>query len=195
MSKLYSVVVCASGGGGNFEAVARAQEDGGYKVIKLIVDRPCGAVQKAEAHGIPVISLNAGRDKLKLMHLLEQSIPPETDLVVLAGFMPIVSEGICRKWGGKIINTHPSLLPKYGGKGMYGVKVQEAVMAAKEEFAGCTVHYVSSEIDGGQIIAQRRVNVDYAETPWELGGRVFRQENELLVEVIRQLQSQSKNHN
>jgi phosphoribosylglycinamide formyltransferase-1 len=68
-------------------------------------------------------------------------------------------------------------------------------MAAKEKFAGCTVHYVSAEIDGGQIIAQRRVKVDCAETPWELGGRVFLQENELLVEVIRQLQSQSQNHN
>jgi len=195
MSERYNVVVCASGGGGNFGAVASAQKHGGYTVTRLIVDRPCGAVQKAEALGIPVSLLDAGRDKLKLMHLLERAIPLETDLIVLAGFMPIVSADICRKWRGKIINTHPSLLPKYGGKGMYGVKVQEAVMAAREEFAGCTIHFVNAEIDGGQIIAQRRLKVDYDESAWELGGRIFLEEQELLVEVICRLRAQFRDRN
>ena len=70
---------------------------------------------------------------------------------------------------------------------MYGVKVQEAVMAAKEEFAGCTVHFVSDDIDAGEIIIQKAIRIDYTETPWQLGGRIFTEENKLLVEAIRLL--------
>ena len=83
-----------------------------------------------------------------------------------------------------MINTHPSLLPKYGGKGMFGVRVQEAVLQAKETTAGCTVHYVSEEIDGGAIVAQKAIPVIAGETPWELGGRVFKEENVLLVQAV-----------
>ncbi len=115
----------------------------------------------------------------------ERALPPDVDLIVLAGFMPIVPGDICERWQGKIINIHPSLLPKYGGKGMYGVKVQEAVMRAKEEMAGCTVHFVNAGIDEGEIILQKSIEVDYNETPWQLGGRVFQEENRLLVEAVK----------
>ena len=115
----------------------------------------------------------------------ERALPPSADLIVLAGFMPIVPGDICERWQGKIINIHPSLLPKYGGKGMYGVKVQEAVMRAKEEMAGCTVHFVNAGIDEGEIILQKSIEVDYNETPWQLGGRVFKEENRLLVEAVK----------
>ena len=106
--------------------------------------------------------------------------------------MPIISEKICIKWKNRIINTHPSLLPNYGGKGMYGVKVQEAVMANKEEYAGCTVHYVTPEIDGGSIILQSKIKIDYTETPWELGGRIFQKEGPLLVKAISMLMKGAK---
>jgi len=113
-------------------------------------------------------------------------------LIVLAGFMPIIPKPLCDKWQKKIINTHPSLLPRYGGRGMYGVKVQEAVMRAKEEKAGCTVHYVTEEIDAGAIILQASIDVDYSETPWQLGGRVFKEENRLLVDAVRLIKSGAK---
>lgn len=122
---------------------------------------------------------------------MNAAIPVGTDLIVLAGFMPIISAEFCNLWLGKLINTHPSLLPKYGGKGMYGVKVQEAVMAAREVLAGCTVHYVNEAIDGGEIIMQKSLLVDYSETPWELGGRIFKEENILLVDVVRLLMNRS----
>ncbi len=86
-----------------------------------------------------------------------------------------------------IINTHPSLLPKYGGKGMYGVRVQEAVLANSETRAGCTVHFVTEVIDGGAIILQSSIEVRPHESAWDLGGRVFLEENKLLPQAIKKL--------
>lgn len=188
----FNVVVCASGGGGNFQALVDAQYDLGIKIPLLIVDRDCGAIERATRHGIPYVMLDATKGKEVMFEAFAQSIPDEVDLIVLAGFMPIVPASICERWQGKIINTHPSLLPKYGGRGMYGVKVQEAVMAAKEEYAGCTVHFVNAGIDEGGIILQKTITVDYSETPWQLGGRIFKEENRLLVEAVRLLKAKAK---
>jgi phosphoribosylglycinamide formyltransferase-1 len=83
-------------------------------------------------------------------------------------------------------------LPKYGGKGMYGVKVQEAVMRANEAFAGCTVHFVTAGLDEGGIILQKSIAVDYRDTPWQLGSRIFKEENRLLVEAVSLLKVNAK---
>lgn len=185
----YSVTVLASGGGGNFQALIDCQEEFDFEINCLIVDRDCNAVKRAEIAKIPVKKIDLSKQCLD--EELNNSIPIDADLIVLAGFMPIIPSAICEKWRYKIINTHPSLLPKYGGKGMYGVRVQEAVMAAGESFAGCTVHFVSAEIDAGEIILQKQISVDYSETPWELGGRVFAEENKLLVDAVRLLRARS----
>lgn len=161
----------------------------GIDISLLVVDRHCGAIDRAMKNDIPYVVLDAANGKIAMFEAFAQAIPAETNLIVLAGFMPIVPADICEKWSGKIINTHPSLLPKYGGKGMFGVKVQEAVMRAKEEMAGCTVHFVTAGIDEGGIILQKAIAVNYSETPWQLGGRVFKEENCLLVEAIRMFKS------
>lgn len=185
MLNKFNVVVCASGGGGNFQALIDARNLLDIDINLLITDRECGAIARAVDNYIPYITLDGTNEK-HLFHLaLDGAIPINTDLIVLAGFMPIIPKFICDKWQGKIINTHPSLLPKFGGKGMYGVKVQEAVMLAKDKLAGCTVHYVNEEIDTGAIILQKSIEIDYNETPWQLGGRVFKEENKLLVDAVR----------
>lgn len=188
----FSVVVCASGGGGNFQALIDARTNLGIDISLLVVDRPCGAIDRARRYGISYVMLDAAKGKKAMFEAFAQAIPTEADLIVLAGFMPIVPADICERWHGRIINTHPSLLPKYGGKGMYGVKVQEAVMQAKEEMAGCTVHFVNSGIDEGSIILQKAIAVNYNETPWQLGGRIFKEENHLLVEAIRLIKANMK---
>ena len=104
--------------------------------------------------------------------------------------MPILLAEFCKKWHKKIINTHPSLLPKYGGIGMYGVKVQEAVMKNKEKYTGCTVHYVDKSVDGGEIIFQKKILVNYDETAWQLGGRVFKEEAPLLIKAINKIKEE-----
>ena len=108
-------------------------------------------------------------------------------LIVLAGFLAIIPAWICKKWDKRIINIHPSLLPKFGGKGMYGIRVQEAVLAAGEKEAGCTVHYVSAEVDGGSIIAQTKVEVTDSDTAETLSLRVQQQEKILLPQTIGKL--------
>ncbi len=188
----FNVVVCASGGGGNFQALIDARDELGIAISLLIVDRQCGAIVRAEIHGIPFVSLDATKGKEAMFETFAKAVPADADLIVLAGFMPIVPAHICERWQGRIINTHPSLLPKYGGKGMYGVKVQEAVMEAKEERAGCTVHFVNAGIDEGGIILQKSIAVDYSETPWQLGGRIFKEETRLLVEAVRLLKAKAK---
>lgn len=194
----YCVVICASGGGGNFQALIDGQktaEDSTsrYQIIKLITDRPCGALDRANQSGIEALSLDKktlGAEEF--WNRFDAAIPVETDLVVLAGFIPIIPANICEKWKGRMINTHPSLLPKYGGKGMVGVKVQEAVIAAGDDMAGCTIHYVSPEIDGGQIILQARIPVKTGESAWDLGGRVFKEENRILVEAVLKLKERHR---
>ncbi len=189
----FNVVVCASGGGGNFQALIDARTDLGIDISLLVVDRHCGAIDRALRYDISYVVLDATKGKKAMFEAFDQAIPTEVDLIVLAGFMPIIPADTCERWRGRIINTHPSLLPKYGGKGMYGVKVQEAVMQAKEEMAGCTVHFVSAGIDEGRIILQKTIAVDYSETPWQLGGRVFKEENCLLVDAIRMIIANIKN--
>lgn len=193
MNGKFNITVFASGGGGNFEAVVNSQDAAGYKVNLLIVDRECGAIHKAIKHRIPYVLLDKKLLGEEFFSAMERTIPVDTNLLVLAGFFPIISAGFCQKWSGRIINTHPSLLPKYGGKGMYGVKVQEAILANKDTRAGCTVHYVNAQIDEGEIILQKEIMVKDNETAWELGGRVFLEENILLVEAIKKILHQREN--
>lgn len=183
---MYNVAVLASCGGGNFKAIAEKAAKYNYKVSCLLVNKHCTAVDRAKEMGIPCVVIEQKGDELfnKINSiLLEKSI----DLIVLGGFLPIVPAWFCQKWHNKIINIHPSLLPAYGGKGMYGVHVQEAVMAAKEEYAGCTVHYVDEGIDCGEIIEQWKIKVDYSLTPWELGGEIYNRGIEMLPMVIGNL--------
>jgi phosphoribosylglycinamide formyltransferase-1 len=185
----FFITVCASGGGGNFQALINAQKKIGFEINCLIVDRECGAISRANDAKIPVKHVRYLNPSFG--DNLNDSIPVDTNLVVLAGFMPILPKSVCKKWSGKIINTHPSLLPKFGGIGMFGVRVQEAVMNSGEKNAGCTIHFVNEKIDGGKIILQKSIEVNYSETPWQLGSRIFMEENILIVEAVKLLRSKS----
>ena len=180
----------ASNGGGNFEALVEKSVPYGYRVTKLIVNKNCSAIEKAIKLGVPYCLITAKGDEL--FKKIDMEIPFSTDLIVLGGFMPILPAWFCEKWNHKIINIHPSLLPAYGGKGMYGVKVQEAVMNAQEKYAGCTVHYVDSSVDGGEILEQWKLKVDYSLTPWQLGGIIFERGTQLLTMCVRDLANKIK---
>lgn len=112
------------------------------------------------------------------------------DLIVLAGYLGIISKELIQKYQSKIINIHPSLLPKYGGKGMYGINVHEAVIKNKEKESGCSVHYVNEEIDGGKIILQTKVKVLSTDTPQTLAKRILPYEHKTLIEAINIIDKQ-----
>ena len=114
----------------------------------------------------------------------------EIDLIVLAGYLKIIGPKLLSKY--TIINTHPSLLPKYGGKGMYGMNVHRAVISAKEEYSGVTLHYVNSEYDRGPTIMQTAVKVMPGDTPEDLSARVQTAEKIQLIQALKEFVSESK---
>ena len=116
-----------------------------------------------------------------LTNMLEEE---NTGLVVLAGYLQILSGKVLETFGGRIINIHPSLLPKYGGKDCYGMKVHRQVIAAGDKESGATVHYVDEGIDSGQIILQRRVPVLPGDSAEDLQQRVLQLEHEMLPQAI-----------
>jgi phosphoribosylglycinamide formyltransferase-1 len=144
----------------------------------MVANRDCQAIVRAKVQAIPTL-LTKDWDEIDLA-LTEHRI----ELIVLAGFLAIIPSWICKKWDKRIINIHPSLLPKFGGKGMYGIHVQEAVLHAQEKEAGCTIHYVSGEVDGGEIIAQATIEVLSNDTPETLSQRVQAEEKKLLPRII-----------
>jgi len=183
-----SIIVLASGNGSNFQAIidAIANHSLNATIAALIVDRPCQAIERAEHHGINVVMLNrknlpADNDK-RLQHVSKAA-----DLMVCAGYLSILPKGLIDAFTNKIINIHPSLLPKFGGKGMYGMRVHRAVIDAQESVSGCTVHYVDSGIDTGKIIAQSHVELSTDETPASLQKKVLDKEHDLLVATISKL--------
>ncbi|MEX2574242.1 MAG: phosphoribosylglycinamide formyltransferase [Balneolaceae bacterium] len=187
------VVVFASGSGTNFQAVIDAVRKGRLDadITGLIASKnKIGAIEKAERAGIPhrvlVPSDYSGtRDfAAAILDTLESWKP---DLIVLAGFMIKIPSAVIRKYQGKIINIHPSLLPKYGGHGFYGMRVHRAVIEAGEKESGCTVHMVTDSYDQGPVLAQLKVDIHPDDTPGSLGRRILKKEHELLCKVIRQL--------
>lgn len=174
------VAVFASGEGSTLQALIDYQSPH-WEVGIVVVNKDCNAILRAQKAGIAAL---LSRDWDEIAQALKEN---EIAYIVLAGFLAIVPAAFCAQWEGKIINTHPSLLPQYGGKGMYGMKVHEAVFAAQERETGCTIHFVSAAIDGGAIICQGRVQIDPTDTPQTICARVQALERTLLPHTLDQL--------
>ena len=189
------IAVFISGSGSNLQSIIDNIENGNLncEISYVIADRECFGLERAEKHGIKSIMLDKKLFGNKLSDeisaILENDIE-KTDYIVLAGYLSILSENFINKWTRKIINIHPSLLPKYGGKGMYGMKVHEAVIANKEKESGCTIHFVDNGIDTGEIIMNVKVPVYEDDTPEVLQKRVLEKEHILLIEGIKKLLEQ-----
>lgn len=181
MAGAKDIAVFVSGTGTTLQTLIDSQHMYGYHIALVVANRECSAIVRAEEAGIPTLQ---SKDWESIDNTLHNN---GIGLVVLAGFLAIIPHWICDKWEKRIINLHPSLLPRHGGKGMYGIRVQEAVLAAGDKEAGCTVHYVSAEVDGGSIIAQEIIAVEENDTPETLSQRVQQAEKLLLPRVIGDL--------
>ena len=191
---MLKISVLVSGGGTNFQSVIDAVESGfipDAKIVQVISSSPRAyALERGKNHGIPgyVVSTKAYPDPSekaeRILALLQEK---DTDLIVLAGYMSVVDEAIIRAYRGRIINIHPSLIPKFCGKGFYGKRVHEAVLAAGEKVSGATVHFVDEGIDTGEIIFQEQVPVLDGDTPDDLAARVLEVEHKILTEAIREI--------
>lgn len=174
------VAVLVSGGGTNLQAILDAEKRGELphaRVGIVVSSRPDAyALKRAEEAGVPTAV--AERKKCVSQEEFEGEIEGAiesvgAEVIVLAGFMSILSEKFTSRYPERIINVHPSLIPKFCGKGFYGLKVHEAVLAAGEKVTGATVHYVNEIPDGGRIIFQKEVAVREDDTPETLQRRVM----------------------
>lgn len=198
-----NIVVFASGSGTNFQALIDAVESGQLQAqIKgLITNKPgIEALKRATAHSIDTKVLSPSRFNSRQAFaetLLKQLEDWDTDLIVLAGYLLKIPSQVIDRYKNRIINIHPSLLPKYGGKGFYGNKVHQAVIKNNDSVSGCTVHLVTEEYDEGPILAQQKVPVKPDDDAESLSKRILKEEHKLLPEVVarmaEQINSNSKN--
>ena len=186
---MFRIGVLISGGGTNLQALIDAVEEGrvNARITKVIADRPAGGLRRAAAAGIPAVMLDRKIYGKDLSGRIMKELGGKTDLVVLAGFLSILNGSFTAAYRGRIINIHPSLLPAYGGRGMHGIHVHEAVLAAGEKYSGCTVHLVEEGVDTGKILAQKKVSVLPGDTPQSLARRILEEEHSLLVSAVKNM--------
>ncbi|OWK73755.1 phosphoribosylglycinamide formyltransferase [Flavobacteriaceae bacterium JJC] len=179
-----NITVLVSGSGSNLQRIIDGVQNGDIpnaRVSLVVADRECFALQRAENHGINNVLIKRGKD---FSSELGKIIPENTDLIVLAGFLSILNREFCESFQGKIINIHPALLPKFGGKGMWGHHVHQAVLASGEKESGATVHFVTSGVDEGEIILQKSFEISDTETLESLSEKIHKIEFEIFPQAI-----------
>lgn len=179
-----NIVVLVSGGGTNLQRIIDCIESGeisNAQISLVVADRECFGLQRAKNSNIPCKLIPRGKT---FSSELQKVLPENTDLIILAGFLSILNKEFCETFSGKIINIHPSLLPKFGGKGMWGHHVHEAVLEAGEKKSGATVHYVTSGIDEGGIILQKSFDISLDETLITLAAKIHEIEFEILPKAV-----------
>ena len=185
---MIELAVFVSGGGTNCENIIRYFSGSDKVHVSLVVANKPGipALEKAERLGVPTRVLpkaDLNREEVLLPLMREYSI----DFIVLAGFLLVIPDFLIREYDHRMINLHPALLPKFGGMGMYGHHVHEAVKASGEAETGMTVHWVSGMVDGGEIIAQFRTPISPDDTPDDIAAKEHVLEMEHFPQVIEKV--------
>ncbi|HEV2449469.1 MAG TPA: phosphoribosylglycinamide formyltransferase [Thermoplasmata archaeon] len=189
MARALSIGVLVSGEGTLLDALSQRIGEGTVpaRIALVVSDRPrAGALERARRAGLPTESLpRAGVPPERWSSALDSLLRGRAvDVVVLAGFLSILPSSFLERWTGRVLNVHPSLLPNFGGKGMFGLRVHRAVLESGERTTGATVHLVTESIDAGPVLAQRSMPVEVGDTPESLRDRLRPVEVELLAEVL-----------
>ncbi|CAH9070217.1 unnamed protein product [Cuscuta europaea] len=188
-----NLAVFVSGGGSNFRAIQEAALQGtvnGEVVILVTNKLDCGGANFARDGGIPVILFpkpNNTENGMSAGDLVGSLREYKVDFILLAGYLKLIPSELIQAYPRSMLNIHPSLLPAFGGKGYYGMKVHKAVIASGARYSGPTIHYVDEEYDTGRILAQRVVPVLANDSADELAERVLNEEHKLYVEVVAAL--------
>jgi phosphoribosylglycinamide formyltransferase 1 len=185
MNKKASVAVFASGGGSNAEEIFKYfQNHPEIRVSQLLTNNPQAQVlERAKKYNIPTLVFTKN-DFVASGNVLKSLSKKNVTHIVLAGFLWLIPEFLIRAFPDKIINIHPALLPKYGGKGMYGEKVHSAVKQAGEKCTGLTIHLVNEKYDEGTIIYQAKCEISETDTPSDIARKVLKLEHEYYPKVI-----------
>jgi formyltetrahydrofolate-dependent phosphoribosylglycinamide formyltransferase len=192
MKKL-NIAFFASHGGSNFQSIVENIQSGyiGANASLLVSNNSdCFAFQRAEKLGVPYKHISSAQfedNQLFQNALLSLLDEYKIDLIVLAGYMRKIPLSMIQKYRNRILNIHPALLPKYGGQGMYGMNVHNAVKEAGEALSGATVHIVSEEYDEGKILKQESVAIDKNDTPDIIAEKVLAIEHKIYSETIKEI--------
>lgn len=185
MSDKVKVAVLVSGGGTNLQALIDKEKSGELaesKIVRVIASKDTAyALQRAADAGIET---SVAKTQEEVLRQLEEC---GAELVVLAGYMSVLAPEVIEKFRNRIINIHPSLIPKYCGKGFYGMRVHRAVIEAGEKESGATVHFVDEGVDTGEIILQETVPVMEGDSPEDLAARVLEIEHRILAEGLNKV--------
>lgn len=172
-----NIAIFASGNGSNAEQISNYFLKKNSGKVKLILTNNAEAGVLARAEKLGIVSVIFDRNTFYYSNeIVDTLIEYKTDLVILAGFLWLIPTNILEAFKGKIINIHPALLPKFGGKGMYGNHVHEAVIASGDKKSGITIHFVNEKYDDGQIIFQAEVKIEKGETPDSLAKKIHQLE-------------------
>ncbi len=185
---MFKIAVLVSGGGSNLASIIEAIEKGEINAsIEYVISdkKDVFALKRAEEKGIKTFVVDkkeyGNKSSDKILELLKGKV----DLIVLAGYLSILSGELLREFSNRIINIHPSLIPSFCGPGMYGIKVHEAAIKAGVKYSGCTVHFVNELVDGGAILLQQAVPVYFEDDAKTLQQRVLIEEHKLLPQAIK----------
>lgn len=182
------IAIFASGSGTNAEAIMSHFKGIDNVCIKLLLSNKAEAyaLKRAENFGVPTVVFSR-EDFYTSDRVIERLKQENIDFIVLAGFLWLVPDNILDVYAGRIINIHPALLPKYGGKGMYGDNVHKAVIDAAEKESGITIHYVSGPYDSGDVIFQATTDVSPEDTPQSLAEKIHRLEYQYFPVVVEKV--------
>lgn len=183
----HRIAILASGAGSNAENLARyfRVSDVG-EVALLLTDRDAPVTERLRPYGVPSRLIPRKEWRENPQAVVDALTEARIDFIVLAGFLTVVPTEVIERYHGRIVNVHPSLLPKYGGKGMWGMNVHRAVIANGETESGITMHYVDSGVDTGKTIAQFRCQIEPGTTPEALAQKIHELEQRHLPTVVEQ---------
>ena len=188
---MYKIAVLASGSGSNLQSILDNIENGNINgEVSLVIGSKDGifALERAEKQRIKtsVVSKKEFGENTsdEILRLAKEN---NIDLIVLAGYLSILKGKLLEEYGNRIINIHPSLIPSFCGNKMYGINVHKAAIEKGVKYSGCTVHFVNDEVDGGAIIEQEIVQVDFEDTPESLQKKVLEKEHILLPKIVKYL--------
>lgn len=184
------IAVFVSGGGTNLQALLDAERDGvltAGEIVLVVADKPgIGAIDRAKKSEVPVEIIPRKKADFE-NRVLEALRKADIDMIVLAGFLSILSASFLDRFAGPVLNVHPSLIPSFCGKGYYGLRVHEAALNYGVKVTGATVHYVNEIPDGGEIILQKAVEIEPGDTPQTLQRRVMEEAEWILLPRATQM--------
>lgn len=183
---MFKIAALISGTGSNLRSIIEAVENGELKcsLSSVISDRRSAEGLKfAEAKGIKTFVFSGKSISDRILDVVKE----DTDLIVCAGFLSILEGSLIDEFHNRIINIHPALIPSFCGKGMYGLRVHEAVIEYGVRVSGCTVHYIENGVDTGPVVLQRTVDVLYTDTAENLQKRILKEEHIAIVEAVKMI--------